>query len=341
MKNATLIIGILLIGLSLFGCVSKEEYNSLESNYSKLQTDNNNLRSNYTDLLTEYIDSVNNYTNLVTDYTNLTTTYSELKTTTEAVTKERDQWKTSSQQWQSNYSTLLSSYSNLQSSYSSYAANVTKTYEGALIPPYLSTYNRTVTISFKKLDGTIKYWNIPFDSLESSVGKGYSTRTWSFFTIPTITLKNCSSKGTCTVQDFRVFVEPIIWKTVMASLYAESGSDEQFVKEVWHIATQLTTYSSDIGETPRYSLETFLAGGGDCEDMSILIASMLKAAPVNYNVSLIYMDGYHWTAPQTVNHVITYVSTPSGYSTKIEGTESTIMDPYGTSGVYGWRFEVT
>jgi hypothetical protein len=41
---------------------------------------------------------------------------------------------------------------------------------------------------------------------------------------------------------------------------------------------------------PRYPLETFLAGGGDCEDTSILFASMIKAAPVDWEVDLVYMD---------------------------------------------------
>lgn len=41
----------------------------------------------------------------------------------------------------------------------------------------------------------------------------------------------------------------------------------KFIYETWNIATQPTAYSEDIGETPRYPLKTFLAGGGDCEEM--------------------------------------------------------------------------
>lgn len=61
-------------------------------------------------------------------------------------------------------------------------------------------------------------------------------------------------------------------------------TDYDFLYETWNIVSQLMVYSEDIGETPRYPLETFLAGGGDCEDTAILFASMIIAAPVDWDV---------------------------------------------------------
>lgn len=68
-------------------------------------------------------------------------------------------------------------------------------------------------------------------------------------------------------------------------------------------------------------------GEGDCEDTSILAASMLKAMPENWNVSLVTMDSDNPASPEELNHVIVYVETGE-YSTFIETTSSEEMNPY-------------
>jgi hypothetical protein len=97
---------------------------------------------------------------------------------------------------------------------------------------------------------------------------------------------------------------------------------------------QLANYASEDTETPRYSLETLLAGGGDCEDLSILLASMIKAAPVDWYVDLVYIDSVNINNPQEPDHVVVYVDT-GRESFILEATNDQTMLPY-TSGVTGW-----
>ena len=123
----------------------------------------------------------------------------------------------------------------------------------------------------------------------------------------------------------------------MTDLYTELGDDDAFVREAWHIVAQLTTYSEEIEETPRYPLETFLAGGGDCEDTAILLASMIEAAPVNWGVDLVYMDINYPLDPQDVNHVIVHIDTGQEQYL-IETTADGEMEPFDE--VVGWYLEV-
>jgi transglutaminase-like putative cysteine protease len=105
------------------------------------------------------------------------------------------------------------------------------------------------------------------------------------------------------------------------------------------IPCQLTAYSGEIEDTPRYPLETLLAGGGDCEDHAILFASMILAADIpNWKVSLVYMDSYNPARPQAINHMIVYIETDNRSYT-IEATGKEIMEPY-PEGVGGWYSEV-
>ena len=103
------------------------------------------------------------------------------------------------------------------------------------------------------------------------------------------------------------------------------------------MVTQLNTYSEDIEDTPRLPYETLLEGGGDCEDLAILTASILKAVNPEWNVSLVYMDLDNPTDLKDLNHVTVYVET-NEISTFVEPTSKTQMDPFGT--VDGYYLEI-
>ncbi len=206
---------------------------------------------------------------------------------------------------------------------------------GAKLPPYIEIENRNVNMVFRASDGTLRYWSVSIEALESSIVLGHYERK----TPKYVTLEDSKTGEPYRVMDFRPFVMENGFQVVIPQLYHDLNNDDQaFVHEVWYIVTQLTTYSLEIEETPRFPLETFIGGGGDCEDMAILIASMLKAAPANYVVKLVYMDIDNPTNPRTVNHVTVWVETPSGYKTFVEGTSKTIMNPF--TEVKGWYFEV-
>ena len=152
-----------------------------------------------------------------------------------------------------------------------------------------------------------------------------------------ITLIDSKSNKEVTVMDFRSFIDSEPFTNVIGTLYQESESDDEFIREVWNIVTQLNIYSTEIEETPRYPLETFLAGGGDGEDSSILFASMIKSAPINWEVQLVYMDADNPENPQEVNHVLVFIDTGKE-KYFIETTNNQEMQPYDY--IDGWYLEI-
>lgn len=235
------------------------------------------------------------------------------------------------------YETLTASYNGLNNQY-------TRLADIAVTPPYILLKNREVDLSFYRSSGEILYWQIPFDALERDIERGQTSRADLFdflgATKPqyVVSLDYASGESTSAV-DFRRFVDPAPFRQVIGSLYQSADSDEAFIREVWKIISQLTVYSLDPEEeTPRYPLETLLAGGGDCEDTSILFASMIKAAPVDWEVDLVYMDAFNPENLEDLNHLAVAVKT--GRQTYfIETTSKDEMNPYGIIPM-GWYLAV-
>lgn len=123
---------------------------------------------------------------------------------------------------------------------------------------------------------------------------------------------------------------------VIGDVYDNSHDDADFVREVWHIATQLTVYDEDVHahSEGRYATETFSRGGGDCEDLVILVADILVSFEhtEDWIIQYVYMDADNPTDPQGVNHLILYVD--DGNSTHlIEATGEPGHDyPDGVNG---------
>ncbi len=228
---------------------------------------------------------------------------------------------------------LASNYSNLEYRYISLTSNYTELQWEALTPPYISIHNQTVLLAFKDDKGNLISWTTPFSSLDNSLREGYIKRNSG--------MRYLLLQGngqTYRVQNMMDFVNPAPFSTVMRSLYLNRTSDEEFIHDVWHIVTELDTYSAVFTEKPKYPLETLLSGGGDCKDTSILLASMLKAANTGWDIELVYLDANNPTDPQTVNHMIVYVNTGSA-KYFIETTEPYNMLPY-PNGVKGWFYKV-
>jgi len=288
-----------------------DDYNELLASYKILYQDHVTLQVNQTILSQEHF-------NLVAEYASLNTNYSTLQVNYDTLTQEFSSLQT-------DYNSLVVAYDALGQEYTDYRST-------SIAPPYIYVSQRQVIIAYVATDQTIKYWNVPFESLETSIEKGDLFRTFP----DRITLDN-DNGDKYKVIDFRPFVKPDTFTDVIPAVYYTTNSDEEFIYEVWNIVTQLALYSSDIGETPRLPLETFLAGGGDCEDTAILFASMIMAAPVNWDVYLVYMDADHPQDPETTNHVIVSIDTGNDHYL-IETTEDFIMEPYDT--VNGWYLKV-
>ena len=86
----------------------------------------------------------------------------------------------------------------------------------------------------------------------------------------------------------------------------EDLTSRETVDMVVKFVQQIVTYEPDIGEYPRYPIETLVDGAGDCEDFVILGAALLRA--LGYQVCLIVFEehvalgvageeglpGYYW-----------------------------------------------
>lgn len=208
----------------------------------------------------------------------------------------------------------------------------------AVVPPYIMTKQRNITVAFNKLDGSVDAWELPFDAFENELERGDIARS---IVGQSSNLQHLHSDDgrDFYVEDMTLFVDPSSFDKVIPELYYETGNNEEkFIKEVWNFVTQISLYSEEIGETPRYPLETLNAGGGDCEDSAILFASMILAAPVDWKVQLVYMDMDNPTNPQNPNHVAVHIDTGTS-EYLIETTSNVSMQPY-TGGVKGWYYDV-
>jgi hypothetical protein len=219
-----------------------------------------------------------------------------------------------------------------------YVEEIPKLLEGMIIPPYLVVENREVNLVFRNLDGNLEYWQWKVEALEASVFLGYLMREMDISDLNYLGLHDIAnrfSSGSKYVQlggdgrylDFRPYIMEDIFEPIASEFFSRHADDESKVREVWNMVTQLNTYSKEITETPRLPLETLLLGGGDCEDLAILTASVLKAMSAEWNVSLVYMDSDNPTNINDLNHVTVYVDT-GRYKTFVESTQGEIMNPW-------------
>ena len=130
---------------------------------------------------------------------------------------------------------------------------------------------------------------------------------------------------------------------VIDEIYDNSQDDDNFIYEVWFITSQLTVFSTDIGEDPRFALETLIRGGGDCEDTVILIADMIRSSSYtnDWKMNMLYFDSDNPTNPKQVNHVSLEVKTPDSFYV-LETTAKTVEGLNSWNGVeiFGWRTSV-
>lgn len=222
---------------------------------------------------------------------------------------------------------LLESGSNLDTVVSS----VKKYFEEENLKPKTTIYEQKILWHVSDSKRNVYDWSMPVETYEWYV-RAYEPQ-------DVQQLQNTFTGEVYTVRDHTKFVKSS-FKDVIDNVYDNSENNADFVKEVWYIVSQLTTYSYDINEDPRWALETLSRGGGDCEDTAILIADMLKSSKhtQNWKIELVYFDAYNPQSPKTVNHVAVHIN--DGKSDYL--VESTAKDnPYSwSSGVVGWYFMV-
>jgi hypothetical protein len=171
-------------------------------------------------------------------------------------------------------------------------------------------------------------WSIPIQTYESQIqDTSYSTQTIQY-----------SDGIKQEIGEFTNYVKNS-FTNVVDNIYENSYSDEDFIYEIWYIISQLVIYSSDIGEQPRYAIETLSRGEGDCEDMVILMADMILSSSYtkDWDIQMIYFDSENPTDPQQVNHVALAVD--NGNSLGILETTAKNIDDLTTwdvNSIVGW-----
>ena len=218
------------------------------------------------------------------------------------------------------YNTLNGYYEDLQDEYN------------ILLTPLTSIINRTVYWRFKLLDNNIVSWSLNMGTYLYYISESDPTGTQR--------LKNTNTGETYTVPDLTEYVTLDVFNKIIPDL-TTGNSDKEFVAEVVNIKNQLINYSEGLGGEYRWPVETLTEGTGNCGDISILVASLLKAgeeyADYGLKVYLWYCDGGNITDPQDVNHAIVGVEYSDGDCQLIETTVN-IFYSYGQ--IEGWKFEV-
>ncbi|MGI0061200.1 MAG: hypothetical protein ACREBA_01970 [Nitrosotalea sp.] len=196
----------------------------------------------------------------------------------------------------------------------------------------ISISNETEYWNFCDSKGNSYQWSMPLSTYDYNVQR---TKPISYLSL------QMPDGSTRTVVDYTKFVEPD-FTNVIDQVYDRAGSDGQFIYEVWHIVSQMTTYNKDITNNNLWPLEVLGRGGGDCKDLSILIASMIRSSEhtKDWKVQLVYLDFDNPTSPKTVNHMIVEVDTGTGRYTIEATAKNNGLHAWDGTNIFGWRYDV-
>ncbi|MFC1983620.1 hypothetical protein ACFLVO_01205 [Chloroflexota bacterium] len=270
----------------------------------------------------------NQYNTLVQKHNDLIQEYNNLLEQNNGYREDREQLLNELSNYQSELNTALEEYE----------SELTTALEGAIVPPYITMNGRKASYSFRNLDNKIESWSYDVETLEANTIIGTFMRNVSISDLNRIGLSDIAQKfingskyvnlgGEFTCVDSRPYLSKENFQNDALGFYSRHTDDESRVKEVWNMVTQLCPYTGEMKETPRLPLETLLFGGGDCEDLAILTASILKAISSDWTIQLVYMDSNSPTSCKTVNHVSVFVDTGE-YKNFVECTQKSIMSPY-------------
>jgi hypothetical protein len=189
--------------------------------------------------------------------------------------------------------------------------------------------NNTIYFKFKDLDENIISWNISFES---------SYKNYILNKLRLITYKYIEINGEVwAILDINPFVKTDIFEELVIDL-VQGKTDKEFVHEVINLKNQMISYGLFWEDNCRWPIETLLEGIGDCEDTSVLIASILEAGNKigNYGMIISFMacDINNITDPVYPNHVIVDVEFNDGSSYLIEPTGYTFLT---YNKVVGWK----
>jgi len=309
-KISLTVLSLFLLVFLLTGCgVPQEEYDKIERDLGLAQMELSQATRELTQRSAEAQQLKGELTSLENQYNNLQSNYDELY---------------------DEHQELLVDYTDTKLKYISALEELGSALEElgqSLKVPYTAISGRQITYAWENMNGELHKWTLPVDSY----------RGWIELPKPDITVSLESGGKTYTMTDFTFYVRSGIFEEVVPTFYEEHTDEMVFAQEAFNLVSQLTVYSEEIGEVPRWPAETLTEAGGDCEDLAILYASLLKAAPYSYKVSLVYMDGDNPTDPQVPNHVIVFVEADD-WKAFVECTSKQGWNYYES--VVGWYYKL-
>lgn len=236
-----------------------------------------------------------------------------------------DQWQQQALQYQQQASQALQQASQYQQQYQT-------SLQVESCKPVTSIVNETIHWKFCDSKRNPYNWSIPIETYDYNVQRPKPQN------ILSLSLPNGTG---ITTTDYTKFVEPD-FTNVIDEVYDKAGSDDQFIYEVWYIVSQMTTYNHDITNNNLWPQEVFSRAGGDCKDLSILIASMIRSSEhtKDWKVQLVYLDMDNPTNPKTINHMIVEVNTGKGQYTIEATAKNNGLHTWDGTSIVGWRYDV-
>ena len=317
-------IGVAALSFFVLGIVVGYTYESGKDfqQYEQLRVQYNNLVGEYNDLNDEYesledqvetyekhsVKSSRQYEQLRVQYNNLVGEYNDLNDEYESLEDQVETYEKHSVKSSRQYEQLRVQYNNLVGEYNDLTG------EYRLTDDYVKDLEEKskITIYDQKIHWNVKdgsdnqyYWEIPIQTFEHRVkyNTDYDVRG----------LANTNTDEEYDVPRLAPFVQKR-FGNVIDDVWDNSDSSDNFVYNVWFIVNHLTVYNEDIGEYPRYAEETLGRGGGDCEDLAILIADLILSSThtKNWDIELWIIDSKNPENPKGVNHVIIWIDDGNG-----------------------------
>ncbi|MEM3054989.1 MAG: hypothetical protein QXM52_04715, partial [Candidatus Bathyarchaeia archaeon] len=134
------------------------------------------------------------------------------------------------------------------------------------------------------------------------------------------------------VEDFAKFVTPYALKPIADQLLEIYKDDEDFANGVLMIVHQIPY---DASGPAKYPAETLVENKGDCDQLSYIAASIMKAGGLDV-VLLYYEDKAHMNMGVHLSHTPLDARTPPYYVT-YNGVRYYIAESTGGSWEDGWR----
>lgn len=266
MRNRILPIILLDLFLAvalLSGCVSVPKYEAVQSEHASLLQENTNLKMELEEMKLK-LDS------LSTNYDEYRRGYDELKADYNELNINRNELKTDYDELKADYDELLLSYNELRGDDEITSVELDEIKE---VPQSVGLITRQYTWVY---GGREWSWDV---QIPQALYNYYKQ-------LPRPPTSNYSVYVTHPMDD--AYLDSLIDNIKNASQqtgYSELQTIEfaiAFVQGLPYTADSVTT---PYDEYPRYPIETLLDNGGDCEDTSILLASLLDS--LGYGVVLI------------------------------------------------------